>query len=70
MLINQLFNTMRGLDLLQPFVDDTSVTEIMVNGADAIFVERDGQIYQTSVKFDHVEHLTHVITRFLARLTV
>lgn len=67
MLINQLFNTMRGLDLLQPFVDDTSVTEIMVNGADAIFVERDGQIYQTSVKFDHVEHLTHVITRFFGK---
>ncbi|HHU52752.1 MAG TPA: CpaF family protein [Clostridiaceae bacterium] len=67
MLINQLFNTMRGLDLLQPFIDDNSITEIMVNGADTIFVERDGRIYQTSVQFDHAEHLTHVITRFFGK---
>lgn len=67
MLINQLFNTMRGLDLLQPFIDDKSITEIMVNGANTIFVERDGQIHQTSVQFDHTEHLTHVITRFFGK---
>lgn len=66
-LIIQLFNTMRGLDLLQPFLDDTSITEIMVNGANHVFIEREGQIYKTPVVFDHPEHLTYVITRFFGR---
>ncbi|MDI9490475.1 MAG: CpaF family protein [Saccharofermentanales bacterium] len=66
-LIIQLFNTMRGLDLLQPFLDDSSITEIMVNGANHVFIEREGQIYKTPVVFDHPEHLTYVITRFFGR---
>ena len=41
----ELFNAIRRLDLLQELIDDKTVTEIMVNGADAIFYERDGRIY-------------------------
>lgn len=66
-LINQLFNTMRGLDLLQPFLNDDSITEIMVNGFDHIFIEREGKIYKTPVQFDHVGHLTYVIARFFGK---
>ena len=40
----ELFNAIRRLDLLQELIDDKTVTEIMVNGADAIFYERDGRI--------------------------
>ena len=43
-LTNQLFNTMRGLDLLQPLLNDNSITEIMVNGFDHVFIERQGKI--------------------------
>ena len=41
----ELFNSIRRLDLLQELIDDKSVTEIMVNGAESVFYERDGQIY-------------------------
>lgn len=40
----ELFNSIRRLDLLQELVDDETVTEIMVNGTDGIFVERNGRI--------------------------
>ena len=37
-----IFHSIRKLDVLQQLVDDPSVTEIMINGADSIFIERDG----------------------------
>ena len=66
-LTNQLFNTMRGLDLLQPLLNDNSITEIMVNGFDHVFIERQGKIQKTSIIFDDKEHLTYVITRFFGK---
>lgn len=66
-LIEKLFQTMRGLDVLQPLVEDPDVTEIMVNGHDTVFIERDGKLAQTSIRFEDKEHLTQVITRFFGR---
>ena len=40
----ELFYSVRKLDVLQELIDDDSVTEIMVNGPDCIFVERAGKI--------------------------
>lgn len=40
----ELFNSVRRLDILQELIDDNSVTEIMVNGTDGIFVERNGHL--------------------------
>lgn len=66
-LVNQLFNSMRGLDLLQPLLNNDSITEIMVNGFDHVFIEREGKIYKTPIVFDHAEHLTYIITRFFGK---
>ena len=43
-LINYIFNAMRRLDIIQPLLDDPAVTEIMVNGPEDIFIEREGRI--------------------------
>ena len=40
----ELFSSVRKLDVLQDMLDDDSITEIMVNGPDSIFIERDGKI--------------------------
>ncbi len=40
----ELFNSVRRLDILQELIDDNSVTEIMVNGTEGIFIERDGHL--------------------------
>ncbi len=63
----QLFNVLRGLDILQSFMDDPAVTEIMVNGPDQIFIERAGQIQKTELSFDNRQHLTEVISNFFSK---
>lgn len=63
----ELFNAIRRLDLLQELIDDKTVTEIMVNGADAIFYERDGWIYTWDRHFESREKLEDVIQQIVSR---
>lgn len=63
----ELFNSIRRLDLLQELIDDQSVTEIMVNGADAIFYERHGKIYTWDKHFESREKLEDVIQQIVSR---
>ena len=53
----QLFNGIRRLDILQELLEDESVTEIMVNGPDAIFVERAGKLSRWEKTFTSGEKL-------------
>ncbi|HAL73730.1 MAG TPA: pilus assembly protein [Clostridiales bacterium] len=64
---SSLFSAMRGLDILQPLMDDPDVTEIMVNGPDSVFIEKDGQLQSSDLKFSSKTHLTNVITSFFGR---
>lgn len=63
----ELFNAIRRLDLLQELIDDKTVTEIMVNGEDAIFYERDGRIYTWDRHFESREKLEDVIQQIVSR---
>lgn len=56
-----LFNSMRKLDILQDLLEDKEITEIMVNGANRIFYEKKGCIYQSDKKFSSQEKLEDVI---------
>lgn len=56
----------RELSILQPLADDPSITEIMVNGADRVFVERKGHLEKTSLSFDTEEDLEELIRRLAA----
>lgn len=62
----ELFNSLRRLDILQSFVEDPSVTEVMINGTDPIFVEQNGVLRRLDVSFDSVERLQDVIQRIVA----
>jgi pilus assembly protein CpaF len=50
------------------FLDDDSVTEVMVNGTSGIFVERNGRITRTDTRFASEEHLRHIIDRIVSRI--
>jgi pilus assembly protein CpaF len=52
---------LEALGPLRPLVDDDSLTEIMVNGADMVYVERKGKILLTDIRFDDEAHLMRVI---------
>lgn len=62
----ELFYSIRKLDILQALVDDAEVTEIMVNGTDEIFIERNGQITGSGMRFESKEKLEDVIQRIAA----
>lgn len=64
----RLFDSFRRLDILQELVDDPEVTEIMVNGADRIFVERKGAIRQWDQGFGQVEQLEDMIQQIVSRI--
>ncbi|MDX1691883.1 MAG: CpaF family protein [Acidimicrobiia bacterium] len=53
---------------IEKYLRDTTVTEVMVNATDPIFIERDGRIVQTEASFASDEHLRHVIERIVARI--
>ncbi|ABN52571.1 MAG TPA: CpaF family protein [Hungateiclostridium thermocellum] len=63
-----IFNSMRRLDVLQPLIDDKSITEIMINGPDSIFIERDGRVSKLNVKFESRRKLEDVIQTIVSRV--
>ena len=66
--IEGVFNSMRGLDVLQPLVDDPSITEIMINGPHHVFVEQNGRLYRKNVSFGTNEKLENVILNIVAKV--
>ena len=63
----ELFCSVRKLDVLQELIEDESVTEIMVNGPDAIFVERAGKLTRWNKVFTSREKLEDVIQQIVGR---
>ena len=61
-----LFYSIRKLDILQELVEDSDVTEIMVNGTDGIFIEREGCISAYGMHFESKEKLEDVIQQIAA----
>ena len=66
--IEGVFNSMRGLDVLQPLVDDPTVTEIMINGPHHVFIEQSGRLFRKDVSFGTNEKLENVILNIVSRV--
>ena len=64
----ELFDSFRRLDILQELVDDPTITEIMVNGAEHIFVERQGRVEELEKHFDSVGQLEDLIQQIVSRV--
>lgn len=64
----ELFDSFRRLDILQELVDDPEITEIMVNGAEHIFIERRGRISRWEKQFESVEQLEDLIQQIVSRV--
>ena len=56
-----LFNSIRGYDVLQELLDDQNITEIMINGPDDIFIERNGLLEKSEIHFSSPEKLQDII---------
>lgn len=66
-LSRDLYSCFRGWDVLQELLDREDVTEIMVNGFDRIFIERNGQLETCEKRFESEEKLRDVIGRMVAK---
>lgn len=62
----ELFYAIRKLDVLQELIDDTDITEIMINGPDHIFVEKKGRLSRLEQKFESREKLEDIIQQIVA----
>lgn len=60
-IIETIFNSLRRLDILQPILDDPSVTEIMINGPNNIFIEKNGKSNKFETKFESSQKLEDII---------
>ena len=64
----ELFHAVRKLDVLQELVDDKTVSEIMVNGAGKIFIERNGKTQAWERRFEKPEQLEDIIQQIVGRV--
>ena len=62
----ELFNAFRKLDLLQEFLEDDEITEVMINGTHNIFYEKNGMIYGSDKRFLSRDKLEDVIQQIVA----
>ena len=67
-LVQEVLDDILGLGVLQPLMDDPSITEIMVNGTRSLYFERDGQIHGARRVFETADQIMLVIDRILAPL--
>ena len=67
-LFEQISAEILGLGPLQPLLEDETVTEVMVNGAKNIYVERKGKIHRVPVTFESNDHVMRIIDRIVAPL--
>jgi pilus assembly protein CpaF len=67
-LVDEVVNELLGLGPLQTLLDDVDISEVMVNGPSAIYYERAGVLYVSSVKFRDGEHIRRIAERIVAPL--
>ncbi len=60
-LTDTVFNSMRRYGILQPLLDDKSITEIMINGPENIFIEKNGKLFHTELHFETHEQFDDTI---------
>lgn len=66
-MVENVFNSMRRLGVIQSLLDDDTITEVMVNGPDDIFIEKGGRITRVPKKFENAEKLNDVIQSIVSK---
>src|SRR5512144_1477140 len=67
-LFEQIAAEILGLGPLQPLLEEDTITEIMVNGAKNIYIERKGKVHRVPVTFENNDHVMRIIDRIVAPL--
>lgn len=63
----EIYYSLRKLDILQPLLENSQITEIMVNGTEQIFIEENGRMRKLDVHFESEEKLKHIIQQIVGK---
>jgi pilus assembly protein CpaF len=66
--LSEIENEIIGFGPIQPLLDDPDISEIMIYGPEQVYVERNGKLEDTTVKFSDTEHVMSIINRILSPL--
>lgn len=64
-IVEQVYSSIRGFGLLDSIIKDDTITEVMINGPDNIFIEQNGQLTKLNKKFESQRRLEDVIQRIV-----
>lgn len=67
-IIDRMYNSFRGLGVLQPLLDNKNVTEIMINSYDEVFYELDGQVMKSDIRFENTQKLEDTIQSIVSKV--
>jgi pilus assembly protein CpaF len=67
-LVDEMIDEVTGLGPLEPLLADDSITEVMVNGPDHVYIERSGKILRVDAAFQSNEHVRRIIDRIITPL--
>jgi pilus assembly protein CpaF len=67
-LLREIMDEILGFGPIQPLLDDPDVSEVMVNGPNKIYIEKNGQLARAPVKFDDNDHVLRIIDRIILPL--
>ncbi|MBO8164386.1 MAG: CpaF family protein [Brevibacillus sp.] len=68
LLLTRLINESVGFGPLEPLLTDPEITEISINGHQEVYIEKNGRLERTDLKFRDEEHLRHIVDRIVAPL--
>lgn len=64
-IVQQIYSSIRGFGLLDSIMSDDTITEVMINGPDHIFIEQNGRLFRMNKKFESQRRLEDVIQRIV-----
>ena len=67
-LVDEILDEIMGLGPLEPLLEDDTITDILINGPDTVFVERNGRLERAACRFNSSEHLMQIIDRVVSQV--
>ena len=64
-IVQQVYSSIRGFGILDSIMNDDTITEVMINGPDNVFIEKNGQLFKLDKKFESQRRLEDIIQRIV-----
>ncbi|MCI6693202.1 CpaF family protein [Clostridium sp. SGI.024] len=65
-ILDKVFNSVKRLDILQPLIENKEISEIMINGCDDVFIEKNGKVIRLDVKFENKQILENIVQKIVS----